>query len=139
MLGSAAWDILRPYDENVPLDVVDHIEACRQLLQRIQKDYPTVDIYWKLPNAMHVQVLIPKCFIGGGGRTKCVERTKYMTNTYIKLLYDKQKQLVEEEFYDSVQIIDPYLSTYLSPSWLLHGDGMHYRRWLNEHILNYYY
>jgi hypothetical protein len=74
LLGSAVWDILEPTQQDThDPGVVGHIEACRQFVAKVQQEYPNVKIIWKLPQALHVQVLYPTCQKVSLMRTDLVE------------------------------------------------------------------
>jgi hypothetical protein len=50
LLGSSAWDILRP---SKPLpDFSDHIDTCRRFVRKVQDRYPNVTVIWKAPAAI---------------------------------------------------------------------------------------
>ena len=57
LMGSSLWDILDSYDTIQNGTYEDHKVAMRELIQSIQKLYPDVVIYWKLPTAVHIHVV----------------------------------------------------------------------------------
>ena len=135
ILGSAVWDILEPIDEQRrDPNFHNHLTACRLLIKKVKTKYPHVDVLWKSPTAFHVQSLDTECYTNN---QKCVTRTRYMSSSLAKDLYERQKSLVEGQL--GIPFLDLYDATYLSASWLMEKDGRHYRTWLNKLLLGHYY
>jgi hypothetical protein len=131
--GSAAWDLTEFTHGSVQGRTFDdHIQACRLLIEYVQKRYPKVAIFWKSPQAMHVHVLKESCFTNA----PCRNRTKYTSSSNVYYLHLRQKALMDEL---GVPLIDLYEATYLSDSWMMDGDSRHYRKWLNKEMLSWSY
>jgi hypothetical protein len=50
LLGSSAWDIIRP-EKPLP-DFSDHLGTCRRFVLKVQDLYPNVTVFWKAPAAI---------------------------------------------------------------------------------------
>jgi hypothetical protein len=50
LLGSSAWDIIRP--ENPRSGFSDHLDTCRRFVLSVQDRYPNVTVIWKAPAAI---------------------------------------------------------------------------------------
>jgi hypothetical protein len=142
VLGSAAWDLLHPYQVDDPSFGL-HLQACRRLVEHARAKYPSLTILWRLPTAMLVHVAQESCF---SLETKkngmmmfnnpCVDILRYASSSRIDFLYQEQLSLMLEEL--QVPVIDLYELSYLSAHALRQGDAIHYSIDWNREILAEY-
>eukprot|EP00934_Nitzschia_sp_Nitz4_P006534 Nitzschia sp. Nitz4//scaffold343_size17995//15945//17981//NITZ4_008801-RA/size17995-processed-gene-0.24-mRNA-1//1//CDS//3329548596//6524//frame0 len=132
IMSSSAWDLLLPFEERKFPDIDDHITALRELLVTIRQNYTNFSILWKSPEALHIHVPTEKCF----QNLKCVKRVRYMSNYYLRNVYDRQKALMQEL---DIPFLDLYELTYLSAGRHSPGDGIHYTFDFNHAMLNLTY
>jgi hypothetical protein len=59
-----------------------------------------------------------------------------MSSSLVHAFYTKQKKLMQELKLD---FLDFYEATYVSAAWTMHGDGRHYRQWLNKKLIDFSY
>lgn len=130
MIGSSIWDILMATHENDPL-FTDHFEAVRQYIHelRIRMRHRNVTILWMSPSALHVHRAACTDI------TSCPVRTKYMSTSRAKLLYDGQKEIMEEM---GIPFLDLYEAYYASANLIYKDDGIHYDGRLTNRMIRWF-
>ena len=133
VVGSAIWDVL--IAENIQgRDFEDHLAACRDFLTDLKKRYFGRKIYWKSPSALQMHRV--KCIEANYEYQECLDSTRYLSNSRVRLLHEKQKELMKEL---NVAYLDLFDSYYLSAHYTAEGDGRHFRQEVNEVILDWFY
>lgn len=133
VVGSAIWDVL--IAENIQgRDFEDHLAACRAFVLDLKKKYFGRKIYWKSPSALQMHRV--KCSEANYEFQACVDSTRYLSNSRVRFLHEKQKELMKEL---DVTYLDLFDSYYLSAHYTAEGDGRHLRQELNEVILDWFY
>lgn len=129
--GSAVWDLLSK--DTVDPDFASHLEGVRQYVKRLQQEYPNVPLYWKAPSPFHAQQLPSNCHT----HPTCKWRTKYLSNSRARVLYEKQKSLMAEL---GIPFLDLWEAYYLSGDHMLTvTDGRHYSSALNILMQSWFY
>jgi lysophospholipase L1-like esterase len=139
VLCSGLWDILDSQDTLQGESYDNHIQACRDYVERIRDKYPNVTIIWKSPMAVHVHVVdLNRLIDAETGKPVLfgIDRLRYMSRSRSRYLYEIQMALMEEL---NVPVLDIYDATYLSAHRLYPSDGRHYRPDLNRLMLNWFY
>jgi hypothetical protein len=132
ILGSSMWDVLQPDNIQGPY-FTDHLNATRQLVETIRQLYPTVTLFWKAPSAVHPhRIPLNRCYRD----PKCGSRVRYMSNSRMNNLYQRQMLLMDEL---RVPILDVFEGSYLSADWTLEDDGRHYHLPYNKEVLSWFY
>lgn len=133
VVGSAIWDVL--IAENIQgVDFEDHLAACRAFVLDLKKKYRGRTIYWKSPSALHVHRV--KCADANYDYQGCLDSTRYLSNSRVRFLHEKQKDLMKELNVPYLDLFDAY---YLSAHYTAEGDGRHFQQDLNELILDWFY
>jgi len=133
VVGSAIWDVLIP--ENIQGSYFeDHLAACRDFVTDLKKRYFGRKIYWKSPSALQMHRV--KCNEANYEFQECINSTRYLSNSRVRFLHEKQKELMKEL---NVTYLDLFDSYYLSAHYTAEGDGRHFRQELNEEILDWFY
>jgi hypothetical protein len=131
VIGSAVWDLGSA--STVDPDFVSHLEGARRFVEQLRQEYPNVRLYWKSGSAFQSQVIGTNC----PANKYCRTRTKYMTNSRARLLYEKQKRLMAEL---DVPFLDLWEAYFLSGDQQLQkGDGRHYSKAINRHMQSWFY
>ena len=133
ILGSSIWDLLVP-DSIQGSNFEDHVIACKDYITIVRQRFPKVDIYWKGTSALHPHRV--DCTESNYGHQDCVNSTKYLSNSRVVNLEQKQKILMEEL---NVPYLDVYPAYYLSAFYTAPGDGRHSVPELNEQILSWFF
>lgn len=139
IVGSCLWDILDVESTGQGSDYADHAQACQHYITSIRQRYPTVQVIWKLPMAVHIHWVDLQRVVDHDRATATlfgINRIKYMSQSRSKFLYMLQKQVMIDL---NVPFLDLYEATYLSVDWLYPSDGRHYRPDLNRLMLNWFY
>jgi hypothetical protein len=124
VIGSAVWDLLSK--DTVDPDFANHLEGARKFIKRLQQEYPNVPLYWRSCSAFQTQQLIIASW-----------RTRYMSNSRSRILYEKQKTLMAEL---GIPFLDLYDAYFLSGDHeLKRNDGRHYNMKLNVMMQNWFY
>jgi len=131
LLNSGVWDLLDDGTQKKPsksktccdydADFKDHVAALRMLLSFIRHQFKDVTIGWKSMTAVHVHGVVD-CKNRGG----CANRVKYMSSSRAEAIFQKQKDLIRQEFPD-VLFIDLYNLTYPRAHQVKYNDGRHYQ------------
>jgi hypothetical protein len=129
ILGSALWDVLVDMEQGTSYQ--NHLETIRKFIEQVKIDTKSqnsdhFDFYWKLPTALHVHVV----------RRKAGRIARYMSTSRIQQLYLFQKRLMGEL---ELPMMDYYLASYVSCSWLEPRDGRHYVPEFNKAISNIFF
>jgi len=135
VLGSAMWDLLgtntmvRPDPDYFHT----HFEAVHHLITRLRSDLvgKNVDIFWRLPTAIHLHVTP-----SDSENPMFGERIKYMSTSRNLMLYQQQVQIMTAL---EVPVLDLYLATHLSENWLVVGDGRHYRNKYMHFVMDWFF
>jgi hypothetical protein len=131
VVGSAVWDLLSK--DTVDPHFAIHLEGARQYVKRLQQEYPNVSLYWRSASAFQPQILPNDCF----RYYECVLRTRYMSNSRARILYEKQKSLMTEL---GIPFLDLWEAYYLSGDRMLkRADGRHYDSALNILMQSWFY
>jgi len=131
VLNSGIWDLLADEQGTGGPDFEYHIQACRQLVQAVQEEFPSVTVLWKSMTAVHIHV-IPKTFKDWyHGR-----RVYYMSNFRARKIYDLQMELMADL---QIPVLDLFQTTYLAAHKMRPGDGRHYTEDFNQLMLSYFY
>jgi hypothetical protein len=131
VIGSSVWDLLSK--DTVDPDFKSHLEGTRRFVEQLQLDYPNIALYWKSASAMQPQNLHSKCW----RFKKCRHRTRYMSNSRAKILYEKQKSLMLEL---GIPFLDLWEAYYLSGGDQMEGgDGRHYNNEINRLMQSWFY
>jgi len=128
IVGSAAWDILRP-EVTQGRQFTNHQQSIKKLVNWIKTEYPAVDLYWLSPMAIHIHAVQEKNVKNG--------LMRYMSSSRSRYLYDVQKMIMEEM---DVTFLDVYKATFLSAEqhWPV-GDGIHYKKEFCRMMLDWFY
>lgn len=140
IVGSCLWDILDSQDTLQGKYYTDHIEACRNYVQRIRERYPRATVVWKSPMAVHIHWVDLDRLVEYDKATATlfgIDRVRYMSAYRSRFLYECQTKLMTESL--EVPILDLYEATYLSADQLYPSDGRHYRPDLNLLMLSWFY
>ena len=137
LLDSAAWDLLyTPFEPTMD----GHLAAVEQFLTALHARYPTVDLYWKSPAALHVHNMQLSCF---QYKRKCQQQTKYLAESRSRALHEQQQNLIQNMNANhtswQVTYLDLYEAYYLSADYSLPGDGRHYSAALDRVLFNWFY
>ena len=133
VIGSAIWDIL--IAENIQgVDFEDHLAACRYWVADLRKRYRGRTLYWKSPSALHMHRV--NCSDANYDYEGCVNSTRYLSNSRVRALHYKQKELMKEL---NVTYLDLFNTYYLSAHYTAEGDGRHFTQELDEMILGWFY
>ena len=153
LLGTAAWELQRPYGDQETLPntttsssytgpyteeeiLQDHIEALVRFVSKLREDFPSVDIYWKTGLAMHLHIVARD--LDDDKREWCrISRLRYMSQSRTERLYRAQTQAMQKL---GIPILDLYPATYLLAN--RHrkaGDAIHYDGDTNAQLLSWYY
>ena len=129
ILGSALWDVLIDMEQDSSFH--NHLETIKKYIKQVKIDLKAYesdhfDIYWKLPTALHVHIVPDKA--------KHIAR--YMSTSRIHELYLLQKRLMGEL---DIPMMDYYLASYVSCSWLMPQDGRHYVPEFNKEISDIFF
>jgi hypothetical protein len=131
VVGSAVWDLLSK--DTVDPHFANHLVGARQYIKRLEHEYPNVQLYWRSASAFQPQVLPDYCFRS----PVCTWRTRYMSNSRARILYEKQKSLMAEL---GIPFLDLWEAYYLSGDHMLTGaDGRHYNSDLNILMQSWFY
>jgi hypothetical protein len=124
VIGSAAWDLLSR--DTVDPHFADHLAGASKFIKRLQHEYPNVPLYWRSCSAFQTQQIMIASW-----------RTRYMSNTRARILYEKQKTLMAEL---GIPFLDLYDAYFLSGDHeLKRNDGRHYNKKLNMFMQNWFY
>ncbi len=133
VMGSSIWDLL--VNDNVQgMHFQDHLEACKDLIESVRERYPKVDVFWKSTSALHPHRV--NCKEATYEYHDCLNSTKYLSNSRVKILEEKQRLLMQEL---NVPYLDLYTAYYLSAHYMSPGDGRHSTAILNEKILSWFF
>mmetsp|Transcript_25125 Transcript_25125/g.28737 ORF Transcript_25125/g.28737 Transcript_25125/m.28737 type:complete len:561 (+) Transcript_25125:93-1775(+) len=132
IVGSAAWELGSNIGSLENHNFNSSIEMYYDLIRGIRSRFPEVTIYWKSPEAVHPSVLGDKCY----RNVDCIDRTRYVSTSSMKYLYEQQKRIMKEL---DVPFLDLWEVTYVSISWHMHRDCIHYRHWMNIFLLDCFY
>ena len=132
VIGSAIWDILVPDVQSAGFE--DHLEACKFWVEYLRKTYRGRTLYWKSPSALHMHRV--NCTEANYELEACLNSTRYLSNSRVRALHQKQKALMNELNMPYLDLFDTY---YLSAYYTAEGDGRHYAPELNEMILDQFY
>ncbi len=133
VIGSSIWDLL--IADNIQGDEFDdHLQACREFILAIRERWPKVDLYWKGTSSLHPHRV--DCNEANYDYQDCLNSTKYLSNSRVVNLEEKQRTLMEEL---KVPYMDLYPAYYLSAYYMAPGDGRHSVPALNEQILSWFY
>ncbi len=138
VMGSSAWDITAD-DLGQGRNFEDHQDSIRNIISELKGNFENnkqadVDLIWRSATPLH-----PHIVRGENGPVKeAIHRIKYMSRRRSADLYEYQKKICEDM---NVTFLDVYEAYDLSPGGLhLHAtDGMHWKRYLNEVILNWFF
>jgi hypothetical protein len=131
VIGSAVWGLLSK--DTVDPHFANHLEGARQYIKRLQHEYPNVSLYWRSASAFQPQMLPYDCF----RHPVCTWRTRYMSNSRARILYEKQKNLMAEL---GIPPLDLWEAYYLSGDrMLIKTDGRHYDSALNILLQSWFY
>jgi hypothetical protein len=131
VIGSAVWDLLSK--DTVDPHFANHLEGARQYVKRLQQEYPNVPLYWRSASAFQPQQVPDKC----NRQVVCAWRTRYMSNSRARILYEKQKSLMAEL---GIPFLDLWEAYYLSGDRMLtRTDGRHYNSELNKLMQSWFY
>jgi hypothetical protein len=130
VIGSSVWDLLSP--DTVDPNFKSHLEGARRFVEKLELEYPKMSLYWKSASAMQPQNLHSRCW----RYTKCRHRTRYMSNSRAKVLYEKQKKLMLEL---GIPFLDLWEAYYLSGDHMENEDGRHYNNEINKLMQSWFY
>jgi len=128
ILNSGVWDLLENYKD---VAFSQHTHAMEELLTHIQRNHPTLQIIWKSMTAVHVHRCMCKT-------TQCSDRIKYMSSSRAKMLYSKQKKLLQKNF-PTILFLDMYDYTFANANSTKILDGRHYQKSFNKKIWNRFF
>lgn len=130
LIGSACWDIV--FGRQAGVHFRFHLQAVKELLTSLQKQFPFVDIYWHSGYALHIH--IPGMFRGW---EDLGDALKYMSFSRSQFLYNKQKNLISN--FPNITILDFMDATYLSANHYRFGDARHIKPKFSRLLLEWYY
>jgi hypothetical protein len=130
VIGSSVWDLLSL--DTVDPDFKSHLAGARRFVQQLELEYPNMSLYWKSASAMQPQNLHSRCW----RFTKCRHRTRYMSNSRAKILFEKQKSLMLEL---GIPFLDLWEAYYLSGDHMENEDGRHYNNDINKLMQSWFY
>lgn len=133
LIGSAAWELSSNEGPFPGHYFNSSVQMYHDLIIGIRERYPNVTIFWKSPSAVHMTEVIERCY---EVNSLCLERVRYISNGIAKYLYDEQKRIMEEL---NVPFLDVWNATYVAGYWHMNNDVLHYRKWLNMRLLDYFY
>lgn len=132
ILGSSVWDLLARHEG--PFNMTSHLQACQLLLEHAKSVYPFAKLYWRSVTAIQVHEVAKM------NDWMHFDAIFYVATSRANDLYLKQKELIEENLLNSeVTFLNFYDATYLAADWLQPGDGRHYSRGCNKHMIDWYY
>jgi len=132
VIGSGVWDILADDTSQGGVDFTNHLQACRDWIETIRREFSTVDIYWKSMTAMHIHQVAA----GNPATWATIRRSYYMSTSRAKRLYQLQNQLMANM---SIPVLDLYPGTFFAAHMSRVGDGRHYKSEWNQLSLEWFY
>lgn len=103
-------------------DQVDHLMGCEAFIRMLREEYPSVDLYWRLPIPVPFHRIPPRCHAKDGTRDDvCQESLQYLSYFRIQQMYQAQKQLMKEL---GVPVMDLFDAYYVSPEYYNIEDGL---------------
>jgi hypothetical protein len=130
VVGSSAWDLI--YDVRQGVHFLNHRRAVQSLLTTLQKEYPTLSLYWRSALAVHTQAAT-----NVRDDWKDIAPLWYLSTSRSRKLYEYQKEIVNR--IPNVTHLDVYHASYLSAEYMGRGDARHFTQEWNEIATNWFY
>jgi hypothetical protein len=130
VVGSHVWDLINDLHQGTQF--LPHRKAVELLLKRIQKEYPTLDLYWRSAMAVHTQAAT-----NVREDWKSMIPLYYLSTSRSRKLYEFQTAIVEG--LPNVTHLDVYHASYLSAEHMGRGDARHFTQEWHEMATNWFY
>jgi hypothetical protein len=129
LTGSSTWDIIFGVKHGKTFR--DHRQACKEFIETLHTDFPTVDLYWFSGLAIHVHVLRSK------PDWHLVDALKYMSMSRASMLYKWQMEIMSRLEY--VRVIDVFEASYFAAEHMQESDARHFDATFNLKIADWVY